>query len=647
MVNGSHFLGGTITWQLQNKSAIGTPVAVVITQTYSWTYTSVTCTSAMIANNQLLPTSAGNLICLPSCPVGFGTVPATPYCTDISVINGITVGQRLDTVYIPTVSNFSVAFRGSAWGSLATGGSGWSILSHINLALRTDNGKYNSAPVTTMMSPINIIVHERTIITVPVSDTDGDVLRCRWATSSNGVDECASVCPPSSLPSNTTIYSNCTIEITGNTVGNKYAVGLMVEDFINSTSTVSLSSVPVQFIVKVIAAPSCSYRPELILLAESCTPIKVNHTFTSTLLAINNCGPTVTITDISTLSFSGMVQTSVIMLNSSVYYKNLTWTPTISQVGYQVMCALALNSQSSQSSQYCFTFYVTENGDNTCPGVIYNTTTEIVTTTTTTTSTTMSEISTTGNANLWPLFGSLIDNDAGGKVITNIPVPKDETTPIVINLNVQSPNLASKQEKKKKGLPIVDLHSNKSGQTSLMNMKTKRRSNSFDEQLPKQQHPKHTHKKRIARRSSAGDIDHVRVTHIHAHPIATQTLPIDDIRPSIIENTIRLDDIKKNVQSEPLMETNDSKIYVKTAPSHTLRTTGEPRPSQIDTIHLTSTSSKLNISTASADNNDKNTPKGVHVKHIKMQKKKTYTTTAVTPLQSLIEEEKKETDDHE
>ncbi|CAF3700551.1 unnamed protein product [Rotaria sp. Silwood1] len=240
-----------------------------------------------------------------------------------------------------------------------------------------------------------------------------------------------------------------------------------------------------------------------------------------------------------------------------------------------------------------------------------------------------------------------IDNDAGGKVITNIPVPKDETTPIVINLNVQSPNLASKQEKKKKGLPIVDLHSNKSGQTSLMNMKTKRRSNSFDEQLPKQQHPKHTHKKRIARRSSAGDIDHVRVTHIHAHPIATQTLPIDDIRPSIIENTIRLDDIKKNVQSEPLMETNDSKIYVKTAPSHTLRTTGEPRPSQIDTIHLTSTSSKLNISTASADNNDKNTPKGVHVKHIKMQKKKTYTTTAVTPLQSLIEEEKKETDDHE
>ncbi|CAF1020325.1 unnamed protein product [Rotaria sordida] len=82
------------------------------------------------------------------------------------------------------------------------------------------------------------------------------------------------------------------------------------------------------------------------------------------------------------------------MLNSSVYYKNLTWTPTISQVGYQVMCAVALNSQGSQSSQYCFTFYVTENGENTCPGVVYITTTTTTITTTTTTSMGTSEKST-------------------------------------------------------------------------------------------------------------------------------------------------------------------------------------------------------------------------------------------------------------
>jgi hypothetical protein len=95
--------------------------------------------------------------------------------------------------------------------------------------------------------------------------------------------------------------------------------------------------------VKIIAPLSCLYRPEVILLADSCTPLQVNQTFTSTLLAINNCGTNVNISDIATLSFSGMIQSPVIKLNSTIYYKNLTWTPTINQLGYQVMCAMALD----------------------------------------------------------------------------------------------------------------------------------------------------------------------------------------------------------------------------------------------------------------------------------------------------------------
>lgn len=111
----------------------------------------------------------------------------------------------------------------------------------------------------------------------------------------------------------------------------------------NSTSTTPLSSVPVQFIVKVIALPSCLDRPEVILLADSCTPLQVNQTFQSTILAINHCGTNIAITDIATISFSGMIQSAVIKFNSSLYYKNLTWTPTINQLGYQVMCAVALD----------------------------------------------------------------------------------------------------------------------------------------------------------------------------------------------------------------------------------------------------------------------------------------------------------------
>lgn len=59
------------------------------------------------------------------------------------------------------------------------------------------------------------------------------------------------------------------------------------------------------------------------------------------------------------------------------------------------------HSQYSQSAQTCFTFYVTENGTDTCPGVINNSTTttpptailgSTTTTTIETTTTTMIEI---------------------------------------------------------------------------------------------------------------------------------------------------------------------------------------------------------------------------------------------------------------
>jgi hypothetical protein len=118
---------------------------------------------------------------------------------------------------------------------------------------------------------------------------------------------------------------------------------IQAEDFISSSSTTPLSSVPVQFVVKVIAPPACSTLPQTIYIGQSCTPLQVNETFTSQLFAINNCGANVSIIDIATLSFAGMIQSSVIQLNSSVYYKNLTWTPTIDQLGYQVMCAMALS----------------------------------------------------------------------------------------------------------------------------------------------------------------------------------------------------------------------------------------------------------------------------------------------------------------
>ena len=134
---------------------------------------------------------------------------------------------------------------------------------------------------------------------------------------------------------------------------------------------------PVQFLVHVVAPATCAIPPEVvgIPVEQSCTALTVGQTFTSQLIAINYCSSSVSIVDIATVSFPGMVQGTITELNTTTYYNTLQWTPTADQVGYQVMCAMAFDSQNSQSPQYCFKFYVSLTPVCVCPGDVCITTT--------------------------------------------------------------------------------------------------------------------------------------------------------------------------------------------------------------------------------------------------------------------------------
>lgn len=233
-----HFLGGTITYRPVNASATGSPVAILITQTYSWTYDNMACSNALIASNGYIPSYAGvsseKLECITNCgagSAGYSNLDVIPRCTDFSTSIDTSVGQRTDIVYLNSGDDFAVAFQDSAWRSLATHSSAdWSIASRIIVKPRSDNGRYNNAPVATMMSPINIPKNKPTVIHVPIADADGDTMRCRWSTKANGIDECGDVCPPGSLPAGTVIYPNCTIIITGTVTDTWFAVALMVSE---------------------------------------------------------------------------------------------------------------------------------------------------------------------------------------------------------------------------------------------------------------------------------------------------------------------------------------------------------------------------------------------------------------------------------
>jgi hypothetical protein len=117
-----------------------------------------------------------------------------------------------------------------------------------------------------------------------------------------------------------------------------------VEDFINTTSTTPMSSVPVQFLISVIAEPNCTEAPVIIPLT-GCLEVSVGVLETIDIYALNLCDSNITgFADIFLVYSSDGMQLSNLTgssTNASLFYKTLTWTPQANQIGPQQMCLVA------------------------------------------------------------------------------------------------------------------------------------------------------------------------------------------------------------------------------------------------------------------------------------------------------------------
>ncbi|CAF1268736.1 unnamed protein product, partial [Didymodactylos carnosus] len=322
-------------------------------------------------------------------------------CTDFSVYLQTTIGQRSDIVNLESTDHFTVAFQSSAYYALSLYSApvlSWSIACTINVLLRPD-GTINTSPTANIVSYINIPLNIFYTFQIPVADEDDDDVRCRFSTSTGGVDECGHVCYPAALPTGTVLYPNCTLVIKGKNLYDYYAVAIQVEDYLDSTSTTAFSSVPVQFLVYVIQEPSCP-SPTVFssFTTDACISVQVGQTLVIPLFAESYCS-TADITDIGTLSFPIVLKGSFIQLNSTVWTVNLTYTPTASEIGLQILCAIAIDTAYTQSSQYCLTFIIGDTNSLYCQADTTSTlTTSTSTSTETTTSTSTTSTSTTSTS---------------------------------------------------------------------------------------------------------------------------------------------------------------------------------------------------------------------------------------------------------
>ncbi|CAF4391641.1 unnamed protein product [Rotaria sp. Silwood2] len=159
----------------------------------------------------------------------------------------------------------------------------------------------NCTDITGCTATVGTTTTMTTTSTITDNSTDTETPGTPASTSSypirQAIDECAGICYPDSLPKSTTL-SDCTITFKGRKVGVWYAVAIQVEDFISTTSTTPMSSIPVQFLIYVQPQPSCLDKPIIFPLTR-CLEVKVGVVMKFNLSVMNLCNSNVaTIADI-------------------------------------------------------------------------------------------------------------------------------------------------------------------------------------------------------------------------------------------------------------------------------------------------------------------------------------------------------------
>ena len=132
----------------------------------------------------------------------------------------------------------------------------------------------------------------------------------------------------------------------------RYAVALQVEDFTSPTDTTPLSSVPVQFVIAIVASNQlCSNQPELVDSTPqdgSCVVVPFSSSWSAVItVQIPSNSSATSITDIITASPLGLRRSELVQTitnNPKEWQTNITWSPSRSQFGPNIFCFAALDN---------------------------------------------------------------------------------------------------------------------------------------------------------------------------------------------------------------------------------------------------------------------------------------------------------------
>ncbi len=211
------------------------------------------------------------------------------------------------------------------------------------------------------MNPIvRLQVGKMHVVHIPMADSDGDPVRCRWGET---VEECGSVCTPKGVVRS----SPCELTYNASQLGYE-AVALVIEDFDSNNN--ALSTIPLQFLIHIVDGVSnltnsnvCTQPPVYIgdRPQGACIGVESNTTVTERVQVRIPCQNTSTsLVNILTVSPPGMIKGPIIQDSSdpNLYTMQIQWTPRPDQYGLHQLCMTPADSEQQTGEQVCVTFQV-------------------------------------------------------------------------------------------------------------------------------------------------------------------------------------------------------------------------------------------------------------------------------------------------
>ncbi|XP_065114059.1 uncharacterized protein [Paramisgurnus dabryanus] len=148
--------------------------------------------------------------------------------------------EGIITRTVSTNDPFELINQDCCWiyNTVTTGGP-WSLLTHIDLGVRSDTSKPNRSPITTTLPFLRVPQNCPRRFNLLAFDPDGDHVRCRYGLGSN--NECG-IC---NQPAGFTLDQNqCSLSYGHTSLTGVYSFELVLEDFPMQTITLSYTNQP-------------------------------------------------------------------------------------------------------------------------------------------------------------------------------------------------------------------------------------------------------------------------------------------------------------------------------------------------------------------------------------------------------------------